>query len=282
MSKIYIGLITSNGNTQYLNWYNGISNYIDGLAVVWHGKRDLGFDILNNNKGEGFIIEREFYGNHSHSMNDFFLNPKIRPGDWIILRDTLEQLHPAFLSDIRKLIGKLEENNINSVFQYSKLFIFKKTEHQLFMGSPHWGLQRPEPGYLEIDKQPGFEDPRNYAFSIRNDIREPDHFINHFVKYYLYDSSNHLLLGREGNNNEFQLHENIRLKLKKYCQENLKIELNVDSLLSFIKTKGLDFELKFYFNFEPILNSFYCYHILGHSVSEIQERLAKKANFKIE
>ena len=132
MSKIYIGLITSNGNSEYLQWHKGISQYIDGIAAVFHGEKDDGYEILNNNKGDGFVVQREFYGHHSHSMNDFLLNPKIRPGDWIILRDTLEQLNINFLKNIRHFMAQLEMQNVNSVFQYSKLLMFKKPNLNFF------------------------------------------------------------------------------------------------------------------------------------------------------
>lgn len=214
-------------------------------------------------------------------MNGFLLNTKFRPGNWIILRDSCERLSPNFTKNIRGFIEQLEKNDVNTVYQYSKCLMFKKYEHQQFNHSPHWGLNSPRGKFLEIDKQINFEDPKNYAYSIRNDIRPKHHFIDHFVRYYLYDSSNHLLLGRENKQQEFLLHEEIRYKFKKYCEDTLGVNLTVNGLLEYVVNNDINYELKYYFNIEPILNDFYCFHKLGHSVEDILARKNKNQLFKI-
>lgn len=280
-NKIYIGLITSAGNSKYLEWYNEASKFVDGLAVTWHGERDEGFYILEKNKGCGFIVEREFYQHHAHSMNDWLLNPKIRPGSWIIVRDTMEQCNIEFLKKIREFTNELEKQNVNTVYQYSKLLLFKKFEHQHFSFSPHWGFVNAQPHAISIENFPGFEDPKKYAFSIRNENRPEHHFIDHFVKYYLYDSSNHLLLGREKDHEDFEKHEQARYKFKEHVENDLKIPLTVEALKDFILKNELKYVTKWFFNFEPILNSFYCFHKLGHAIEAIKDRLNKKVNFNI-
>lgn len=269
MSKIYLGLITSAGNAEHLNWYNGISDHIDGLAVTWHGEKDGGYDILDRNKGIGFINVIDYYGHHSHSMNHWFLNPAIRPGDWVILRDTLEQLNSNFLKDLRNFTNFLKSRKIFSVYQYSKLLLFAKAEHQFFAGTPHWGLQGAIPDYLSIENVEGlFQDPKNYAFSIRNDVRPREEFINHFVKYYLMDSSNHLVLECGGNNEWYHEREMQRWAFKKLLETN-GVELTYKALLEHITKNGLSDELKAFFNKERFLNDFYRFHILKQTVDEI-------------
>ena len=286
MSKIYIGMITSAGNAENLEWLNMASKYVDGLAIVWHGHRDAGFDTVNNNKGSGFVIERQFFQHHSHSMNDFLLNPSIRPGDWILLRDSCERLSTQFVENIRDFVGKLELSGINSIFHYSKLFLFKKFEHQTFQGSPHWGLQRPMEKFAALE-QIFPKNHEEYSYSVRNTTRPKDHWIEHFLKYYLYDSSNHLLLGRENNMEEFYKHEERRIGFKKYL-ESIGILLDVKSVRHFfenIENYNLDTlnkTLDNFINFEPILNDYYCYYILKHSHDEVSQRRQKKEIFFIE
>lgn len=271
-------MITSDGNADNFDWIKGIGKYIDGLAIVWHGYRDAGYHTLSGNRGCGFITEREFYQNHSHSMNDFLLNPKIRPGDWIILRDSSEKLSKEFLVRLSTIIATMEKNGINSLFHYSKLLLFKKFEHQMFQGSPHWGLNKPREGYAALE-QVFPEEHQSYSYSVRNVNRPSDHWIGHFMKYYLYDSSNHLLLGRENNMEEFQRHEEKRQQFKQYCENVLKIPLTIDSMREYFKNP--DDKIKEYLNYEPILNDFYCHEILGHSAQECSDRRQKKKLFNI-
>ncbi len=279
--KIYIGMITSAGNANNLEWLNVASQYIDGLAIVWHGHRDPGFETIENNKGCGFIVEREWYSHHSHSMNDFLLNPKIRPGDWIILRDSSEMLSKQFCENIRAFITQTELNNVNSIFHYSKLLIFKKFEHMTFISSPHWGLSRPQPNFAAFE-QIFPRDHEKYAYSVRQRTRPQDHWINHFVSYFLYDSSNHLLLGRDNDIPEFEKHEAKRIEFKQYLENTLKINLTVDSLYNYWRNNELTPEMKKYINFEPILNDAYSYRILNHPHDEVSQRRQNKELFKIE
>lgn len=279
MSKIYIGLITSAGNAEYFDWYKGISKYIDGLAVTWHGERDEGFDILNENKGDGFIVEREYYGHHGHSMNDFLLNPRIRPDlSWFILRDSLEQISQPMISNLRLLVGQFEAAGINTVSQYSKILMFKKAHFQIFTNAIHWGLHGVKPTLLKIEDYPDLD---KCFYTVRDSARHPSTSISHYLRYYLADSSNHLALGREGNQAEFEAHEAARQKFLIYCHETLKIDLTERALKEYLIENDISYELKWFVNFEPILNHWVCYEILGHSFEEVDARRNKKELFKI-
>lgn len=280
-NKIYIGLITQAGNDQYFNWYNMASKYVDGLAITWHGSKDGGYDTLNKNKGCGFIIESEYWGHHAHSMNNWLLNPAIRPGSWIIIRDTLEQCNENWLKNIKQFCFDLEKSNINTVCQYSKFFMFKKYEHMFFSNTPHWTLNGFRHHILNIENQKGFENPRDYSYSIRNDIRSKSHWVNHFLSYYLIDGSNHLLLGRENNQQEFQIHEQVRYKFKEYIEKELGVESKVNSLINYWKNNELNYQMKWFIGFERILNDAYCFNVLNHSVEDILERHKTKAIFEI-
>ena len=280
-NKIYIGMITSAGNAENLEWLNSASKYVHGLAIVWHGHRDAGFDIVDKNKKEGFVMECEILQNHSHAMNNFLLNPKIRPGSWIISRDSTEMISDLFLQTLIPFIKQTELNNVNSIFHYSKLLMFKKFEGQIFMNSPHWGLSRPYPNYAAFE-QIFPQDHEKYAYSVRQQTRPKDHWINHFIKYYLYDSSNHLMLGRDGNIPEFEKHEAKRIEFKQYLEKDLKIDLTVDSLYNYWNNNPLTDKMKEHLNFEPILNDAYTYRILKHNHDEVSQRRQNKELFKIE
>jgi hypothetical protein len=281
MNKIYICLITSANNAQNLEWLNEASQYVDGIGAVWHGEKDEGYEILKNNKKNGFIIEREEFWHSGHSMNDFLLNPKIRPQSWIILRDSAEKCNLEWLKNIRNFIAQLEQNNINTVVQYSKILMFKKHEFQLFQNHPHWALAGAQPGFLAIETQKGYEDPKDYAFSVRNESRSKEHFLKHFLKYYLADSSNHMLLGRDNNMEDFKLHEQKRQEFKNYIENELNLACNIDSVHEYLSNYLTPAKMKEFLNFEQILNNYYRFYILNHKIDDIIKDNDKGILYKI-
>lgn len=282
MSKIFLLGITQDNYQNIDEMTKDIYQYFDGLIFVDHQSIDGTKDLLESRKGDGEIISLPFRNDHSWSMNACLLSDKLLDGDFFILRDSAERLDIDFCKNIKQFISQLEKQNINSVYQYSKLLIAKYYSDGVFFSSPHWGYSARQPG-IEIDKQPGFEDPKTYAYSVRNETRPRHNFIDHFIRYYYtYKKSNHLLLGRENNILDFQAHEQVRQKFRNYCIRDLNIPPNVDGLKKYIiENKNLSYEFKWFVNFERILNDFYCYHALNHSLDEILERHKKNELFKI-
>jgi hypothetical protein len=275
-SKIYIGLITSNGQSKNLEELTSVYHYFDGIAATYHINEgeavDDGHLILNVRKGNGFVVKREWYGDHSRSMNEFLLNPKIRLGDWILLRDSSERISIPFARQIKMFVKQLEANNIRTVYQYSKCLMFMKCEHQYFRGTPHWGLQGARGEAIAIENLQGFSRDEDYCYSTRVTNRSEDTFVAHVLRYYLYDSSNHLLLGRESKLEEFRAHDETRVRFKYYIEKELNIEPTEKGLLAYLKNNPLTNKLKDFINFEPILNDFYCYYILNHNIADVISR----------
>jgi hypothetical protein len=273
--KVYIGLITNQGEETNISELTSVSKYFDGLAAVYHGDKDKGYDILNERKGSGFVVQREFYSHHSHSMNDFLLNPKLEVGSWILLRDSCERVNEDFAKDLKNFLALLEVNGINTVYNYSKLLLFKKFEHQIFFGSPHWGLQGAQPGHIALEQQGLFKSEEEYCYSVRGKVRPEHHFIDHFVKYYLYDSSNHLLLDFP-KQDEFLKQENNRIQFKNFCRNELGLSLTVDSLRKYLTENTINDKMKAFINESRILSDFYRFHKLGHTVKDIKDNTSFK------
>lgn len=270
--KVYIGLITGHGEEKNIEELTSVSKHFDGLAAVYHtehGMVDPTYDILYDRKGDGFVVKRQFYQHHSHSMNDFLLNPQLEVGSWVLLRDSCERVNESFAKDLHNFLALMELNKINTIYNYSKLLLFKKFEHQIFQGSPHWGLQGAQPGYLSIDQQKWFKNEEEYCYSVRGNVRPEHHFIDHFVKYYLYDSSNHLLLDYP-NQEDFQKNEIKRQNFKDYCRKN-SIPLTVDSIKKLLTAETINDNIKKFVNESRILSDFYRFHKLKHTTKEIKE-----------
>lgn len=276
---IYLGIITQN-NEEDIKEICSLIHYIDGIfGVVHYPCTDKTFEILDANKSGGEIIKLPYYQRHDWSMNGFLFNPKLMRGSWVLLCDSLERYAEPFLADIRNFTRLLDSENIEYVYQYSKLMMFKKKDEHFFFGSPHWGLANRQGKSICIENHLPDDKVR---YSVRNQKRNKDEYVRHFMVYYLHAGmSNHLLLGRENNIQEYQAHEDVRRKFLSYLTESLKIELTVDAIKNHIIKNGLNYELKWFFNWEEILNTWYCYEILGHSFEDVDARRNKNELFKI-
>jgi hypothetical protein len=281
MSKLWLIGITQNSLKDIDEMTADIMPFINGLVFVDHFSNDGTKELLDSRKGDGEIISIPFLNNHSWSMNACLNSDKIQLNDWFILLDSSERLSIDFATNISNFIKELEKYNVKTVYHYSKLVMAQYNPNMMFIGSPHWGLHNAQSPASRLEDS--FPIPRHCIYSTRNQTRPADHWINHFLKYYLYKTSNHLLLGREDNIKEFSVHEEIRNKFRIYCLDILNINpLKVDSLLEYCKNNTLDYQIKWFFNFEPILNDFYCYRVLSHSLEEVKKRRDNKELFKIE
>jgi len=264
MNKIFIGIITQNekSNIEDLTAYY---RYFDGLASVDHGSDDGTYEILDERKGVGFVEKIPYYGHHGHSMNHFLLNPKIGIGDWILLRDSNERINEDFAKNIRGFLSQMENNGIGSIYQYSKLLLFKRFPNQFFANTPHWGLQNAQPKHIQIDQQNWFSSDEKYCYSVRNKNRDCWHFVGAYLRYYLMKDSNHCLLGLEKNGDPnilFPIRNNRRIRFL-LALEEYSIPASKDAVIDVAGHLYKYPNLTIFFNEEKILNDAYRYHILG-------------------
>lgn len=262
MNKVYIGLITQN-EKQNIDELTSVAHYFDGLAAVDHKSNDGTFELLNERKGDGFVEQIPYYSHHAHSMNHFLLNPKIEIGDWILLRDSSERINESFAKQIKEFVLVMGAQGIHSLYQYSKLLLFRRFPQQFFFSTPHWGFQGARQKAIQIEKVGWFKSDEEYCYSVRNQKRDRFHFVRAYLRYYLILDSNHLALGLE-------LAEKARLTFNE--MENRRMEFLVYlfnkgypatvSGVEHLLAAGLDEMGKQFFRKEKILNDFYRYTIL--------------------
>lgn len=274
-NKIYLGIITNHTETENIKELTEVYDSFDGLAVSYHGEKNECWEILNSRKKDGFIVHNDYFTNHAYAMNGFLFHPKVVPYlTWIFLRDSAERFNPSFANQLRTFVSQLEFNKITAVSNFSKLLGFQVQEGQFFNGSPHWGLQGLAGNCYPID-QSGVPEAE-YAFSLRHK-REESYIVKHHLKYYLYNHSNHMLLGRENDIPSFQKYEGLRREYKIFCRVKLQIEnLTADNLIKFWKENQLSEDHRRFINQEAILNYAYHLHVKGTNYPSIKNWAEQK------
>lgn len=262
MSKVFLAISTGSGELDNLkeltsNYYN-----FDGLAVTYHGdKEDEEYKLLDSRKGIGFVEIIPYYGHHGHDLNHILFNPIIDQSSWLLLRDSSERINPKFSADLKNFILSLEQNNVNTVYNYSKLLLFKRFPHQFFVNTPHWGLSGAHGNILKLDETGWFKSEEEYCYSNRNKNRDKYHFVFHYLRYYCLLDSNHCLLGCEQDQDRFNQRESLRRQFRAYCDGLGILPMTIDKF-KWLYNNKLD-DIKEYLNKEKILNDAVRYLVLG-------------------
>src|SRR5688572_30650750 len=141
MSKIYLIISTDEKEYDNIKELTGIWNDFDGLGVTFHGSNhSVAYKLLEERKKSGFVECIPYFGAHDHDLNHILFNPIIKIGSWLLKIDSSERLNPFFTSNIKPFIKMLENNGVNTVYQRSKLMLFRRWPHQAFSSTPHFGF----------------------------------------------------------------------------------------------------------------------------------------------
>lgn len=220
MSRIFLCGTTSKEFQNMKELTDPIYNHIDGLLyTIDDGAfQDGTYELLNERKGEGALIHRNFVKNHSYSHNHWLLDSGVlKTGDVFIMRDSQERFHPEWASKIRNFIDTLVFGGVKTAFNYNKLFFAVYNDSMEFVHSPHWALKGWQQKAIEMSNHHN-ENLKEWTWRLRDGEeggRPIDNKIDHEAKYYwCYGNSNHLLLGRENNIEEYQRLEIIRLHVR--------------------------------------------------------------------
>lgn len=282
MSKIFLCGITQNKASEINDLTKDIYSYFDGLIWVDHQSYDGTKELLEKRKGGGEIITLPFIKDHGWSMHAILNSSKLAPYDFIFWRDSDELINVDFAENIHNFCSQLAQNKVNSVFSYGKLLIMRFFPDQYIIGTPHWQVVNLKDKKIELSQIEEFKDSKTYAWNNRYTNRPKDHWIDHFVKYYIYPLSNNLWLGRDGNLQEYSFYENIRRNFIVYWTRELNQELSVEGIKSYILTHNLNNILKDFFSLEQCLNNFYRYYVLKHDVEVISKDSCQNIKIKIE
>jgi glycosyltransferase involved in cell wall biosynthesis len=267
--KIWLCGITQNEKQNIDEMTKDIYQYFDGLIFVDGGSTDGTLDILNERKGSGKIINRDWSNDHDLQMNLFLRSNIIKNDDWFIIRDSCERLNVEWVKNLKVFIKEfLIKNNINSCVDRDKAFLVKYNDYMFFQGTPHWGLQGMQPNFIDLYK---YYQSNQKLFAWEERPIQREHYIDSDMKYYfIYGRSNHCVLHYYDNGKtpeRYQQQENIRQQFRAYCQ-SLGIDFSLNSLIQYWK-KEVDETMKTFIDNERLIRRFYRLNILNHTIKDI-------------
>lgn len=212
----------------------------------------------------GYGVLRDFQQAHDWRANDWLHAGYIKPGDWVCILDTTDELNEKFKAELRENIGYWDKNGVSTVY-LDRPFLFKFTGHQYFEGTPHWGVQNLFGSVVNLSQLEGYV-KENYLINNRDSVISG---IEHPIKYYIeYKRSNHTqLLYAQFGAEVYRRHEQYRLWFQNYVETTLGIECTVDNLVEYIrngiKDKKLPTEVIEFIETEVAMQDLVRYHILG-------------------
>ena len=270
-SKLWLCGMTQNRKENIDEMTKDIAQHFDGLVFVDGYSDDGTFELLNERKGNGRIIQRKWTNDHDFQMNEFLRQGPMRNGDWFLMLDSPDRANEEWCKQLKEEVETYNEEGIGAVSFVSKVQLARYFDSMFYFQSPHWGLN----GILGNIKGYTEEEKQDYITSTRFETDDPViAALLHPVKYYYtYGRSNHtqLLYGQFGTK-ILSYHESQRLRFRLYCQDQLGLDLTLDSLEEYMR-KG---EFTDYFidsvELEVNLKDFYRYKILEQDfIKEIDQ-----------
>lgn len=274
--KTHICGITMAGKKNHLTeLLEPLYPYYDALQWTFHRPLDEGFDYLNSIKKEGKIIDIDFYQRLDFSRNISLFGGTMKTGDFMFILDDLERLSYKFFDLWPSFKQFLVQNNIDGVLLYGKRFLYRYNEFLEYKGNPHEYLYSPyKLNIIELTNLEPFKDTSWFWGSVRNINRDKYHFVEHYLKYFLYPNSNHCWLGNEQKPEIYQTEETVRRQFRYYLEQNNFLPLTKDKFIWLCNYK-LD-DIRDWLNNSKILNDAYRYLVLNKTDFEDDHNYSNK------
>lgn len=273
--KVYLCGITQNQLKNIDELTKNCYQVFDGLIFVDAGSTDGTKELLEERKGCGQIIYRKWTNDHDLQMNEFLRQGPMKIGDWFVIRDSRERFNTEWVANIKNLISNAKVSGIRSMYNYNKGFAFEYYDDMYFSSSPHWGLMGARSHAIDLS-QFFDENKKEHTWRQKEEKGDPErdeaYYIDHHFKYYyIYGRSNHLLLGRENDQDGFWKAEKRRVSFRLYCN-SIGLDFTPESFLNYAKNNGKnDIKFKEFIDSEDILKNFYRKHVLNEPLDSIKQ-----------
>lgn len=258
--KFWLTGVTTNGEGDNLReLIDPIIDQFDGLIWTFHNPNDFdgGFNYLWDNKKEGEIINSPWVRRLDHSRNKTLFEGPMKEGDWFLVIDDKERIHPDFISFLKKDARHLESSVRGYAYEGKRLF-YRYHEALSYQGNPHEGLKsNGQTVNIQHDSVPA-----GWFSNVRGEQRDEFQWIGHYLKYYFFPNTNHLLLGYESNIDYVKQRYFYREQVKNFMLCN-NYRFTLDGFKKMIQDNPNDSIIKGFLNSEKILNDWYRYEILN-------------------
>ena len=278
-SKLWLCGITQNRKDDIDDMTKDIAQYFDGLIFVDGYSDDGTYELLDERKGEGKIIQRKWTNDHDLQMNEFLRQGPMQNGDWFLMLDSPDKAKPEWCEQLREEVKGYNEEGIGAVSFLSKIQLARYVDSLFYFNTPHWGLH----GILGNIKHYYSEDEK-YQFIQSKRLLENDPTISallHPVKYYyVYGRSNHtsLMYGPFGEG-AVGYHENIRLRFRLYCSNVLGLDYSMESLEEYLRKKDFTEEFIEVAELEYSIKDVFRLKVLDQTFEEINDNRSKNGFF---
>ena len=274
--KIWISLMVYN-QVDHIKEICENLDWCDGISAVDHYSTDGTFEVLQENKKDGNIIQLPWMDLHYLSMTACLQNGVIRPGDWVYALDSQERVNLDFVSGIKDRIKEWESNGIGCIF-WGKPLIFKKSYGMSYVGNPHCYPYPISGKSLNVQDESTVvrKDGEIHMGKYLINKKDPDNtVIFHGSKYYFYESSNQPDMFYQQYGNEcLKYHQQMRFAFLIRLEEILKQKPTIYNFLDLVRTwingaASPDPQILDYIDFEFSIKDAIRLKILGQHRDEI-------------
>lgn len=268
--KFWLTFITQNRKQDIEEMTKDIYPTFDGIVAVDHFSNDGTFELLQERKGAGKIIQKTFVKHHAHSMNEFLFAGIINNGDYFLILDSSDRINPNWLISLRKDVEYYNQNQIGGIF-FDRIFLAKYIDSMEFFGAIHWGLTPLFGKVLNYSTMSGFK-KESYIINTRSD--ESNSVLLNPSKYwweYGRGSSHTQLLYQQFSNEIWRKHENTRMHFRLNCQFILGLDFTLASLISYMQQHTNDYPDWFerVMEDEVSVKDIFRYKVLNQPISDI-------------
>ncbi len=243
-----------------------VLDLVDGIVFTDGYSTDGTYELLQERKGEGKIVQRRWTNDHDYQMNEFLRAGVMQNGDWFFILDSPERLSKVWIETAREGIDKYDKDGIGGVSMSGRIYLAKYYDHLFIYPSPHWGLQ----GCLGKHAGVSDEDKAKLLINTRDNDPQESYLLHPTKYYYVYGRSNHtsLMYGPFGPK-VVEYHENIRVRFRLYCYSDLGLDYSLESLEEYMHKGDFSEEFIEITEVEYSIKDLFRLKVLGQSYEEI-------------